>query len=1714
MKINQRYRRFIPKIAGITVAIVVVLGTVLLRIPSTNAASLHKKYQFIKTNYTVPSSNVAWVATDGSDTSGNGTEGSPYATFKKALASISNGGTVVAKSGIYRQPHFFVSGDNVTIQAAPGAEVWLKGSDIVNSWTSENGIWKTTGNYHNYCHVCTTNADPSKEGVAAYPEQVFINDEPLKQVATKVEVTPGSNTFYVEDHTPTTLKTANNNANGYNIGAQDNITYYIGKNPASGVTEISERTRAFTSTGRNVSIKGINIAQYSPVQVWNYKDPYDPAADQGVYSGPTAVSINGSGSLVQDMIVTQSSSQGLFFNGAESSTAKGVKAIDNGGSGVGANKSHNTTFANGELYGNNSEGFLTTDCGAYCTIADIKVTHTRNFTFRNNIIDYSRDNTAYSAAANANKGGIIGFWCDEGCIETKIAGNFFTNSPLAIMYEVSGSSIIASNIIESSGMGIRVAGSDDVKVYNNTISRTYRPVYIFEDSRIDGCNYWKNGSCAAEEKWSKGLNLDWNTSGVELYNNIISSRPLAASNDLTGGEYQRAYSLRVEGAQNVQGGPYVDANDMMKGFDYNAYYRNDSADANLSVWDFKSGSGKTDTVLKSVAEISSSNKFSSAVAGRDVHSLDTFGSRANNPYFVKEADNNNDYRKSNYNLKAGSSAINKGASLPSDVAQAIDPTGKTVKPNVPVNLGVLVNVLMDATNGQTPPQPPATVNIPDAALKAAINKTLGSGRPSTQDVTVDELAQITHLSVDSTTKVKNLTGLEKAVNLQELNIDGHEVASLALLSSLTKLTKLTATNNKITSIEPLKNLANINTLLLSGNAIVSAAPLANMTHLAQVSLSGKSAEFDVANFTKSAASLAKLQLSGSSDGKAQLKDSDKLKQLNKIDTLQLSSFSLTGADLNSIGAMTQLSSLKLDDGNISDVSFLRGLTNLTKLDVSNQQVRLSANTTPFASPLKDVAGSSVGIVNNANLANDGIGQIKVVAPNYDGAAHELSALWTKDIAVGAATAKFNGQLTASVTLPKADKAQLQAQIDRANNAADYIKNDSAVASALSAAKVVVAKTSPTPAEISQATNNLKQALDAAIAKEQAAQSAARAAVDKAKNSKAPADIRAAEALLANVQDADKKSTMQGELNTIKQEISDARTALSSLITTAKNTPTEGFSNDTVNALKGEIAAAEAANKNQDSTAAQLVATKTKLQAALDALRADKTALNQAIINAEKEPSYIKDDSAVKTALQKAKDIQTATNPTPGEVNTAANNLSAAVTAAKKKETDAQTAASAATAAAESARTAQAVAQAQNLVNAVQDTSVKSALQSRLGAITNQLNNAKQALNTLIARAEAMSTTGMSADTVKAFKDKITQAKQVYNDSSASVTRIQTATAELQAALDALRPDKTTLGDAIARAESQPAYIKADAAVKAALQKAKDVQAAANPTPAEISTATQQLNQAVAAAQKAESDAQAAATAAVATAEGQKTAQAVANAQTLVNKVQDSTVKTNLQARLTAIVVQTFVSKQTVRQANGTDITLATSGDKCYNIKNAAAAAQPQNMPSSYGLIGSVNFTINCDRHAQSAVGYTTKVTLELPRRYATDKLKAIKYNINTPSTNDITDQVAFKTSADGKRTVIEYSITDGGFGDADNTSNGVIDDPVAIYEQAGSNPAPANNGGGTAANGEAKNGQAAGGNRLSDTGVSFYGYIAGAAAIVIIGGGLYKLSSTLKKRQS
>ena len=253
-------RRKLYKIIVAHVAVLFVAGLGLMHFIPAHAVRINNMYQFTDTNYAVPTSNVAWVSPYGDDASGNGTESAPYKTFKFALSKLSNGGTVVAKSGIYREPHFSIDKTNITLQAAPHAEVWLKGSDVVSGsvWTKEGNLWKTKGRYTNFCHVCTVNSNPAEEGTAALPEQVFINDKPLKQVASKAEVSAGS--FYAEDQTPTT-RTFNSDTGKYDYhpGVEDDITYYVGSDPTEGVTEISQRSRAFTAAGAGFNMKGINV---------------------------------------------------------------------------------------------------------------------------------------------------------------------------------------------------------------------------------------------------------------------------------------------------------------------------------------------------------------------------------------------------------------------------------------------------------------------------------------------------------------------------------------------------------------------------------------------------------------------------------------------------------------------------------------------------------------------------------------------------------------------------------------------------------------------------------------------------------------------------------------------------------------------------------------------------------------------------------------------------------------------------------------------------------------------------------------------------------------------------------------------------------------------------------------------------------------------------------------------------------------------------------------------------------------------------------------------------------------------------------------------------------------------------------------------------------------------------------------------------------------
>jgi endo-beta-1,3-glucanase len=455
-----------------------------------------------------------------------------------------------------------------------------------------------------------------------------------------------------------------------------------------------------------------------------------------------------------------------------------------------------------------------------------------------------------------------------------------------------------------------------------------------------------------------------------------------------------------------------------------------------------------------------------------------------------------------------------------------------------------------------------------------------------------------------------------------------------------------------------------------------------------------------------------------------------------------------------------------------------------------------------------------------------------------------------------------------------------------------------------------------------------------------------------------------------------------------------------------------------------------------------------------------SSLQAAITAAEAEPEYIKNDNDVKTALAAAKAVVAQANPSQTDIQNATNNLNNAVAAAKQKERDTQAVAETAVAAAENSKRPSDVSAAQAKVNAVQDPDKKAAFQARLQSVTNAINSAKTSLSTLIGQAQGVSTTGMTSATAQALQAQITASQQVLAGNS-SVAELQDSRDKLQNAINNLRADKTALQTAIATAEAEPDYIKNSPEVNTALQQAHNIQSNANPSVADVKSATEHLQQAVSEAKQKERDAQNAAEAAVTTAERDKTQAAIDTAKNIVNKVQDPTKKTSFQNRLNAIVVPSPnpnpnpnptnpTNSATITQPHGGSVIVSTSSNKCYNLASVKAAPAPESY-NNRTLRDVVDFTINCTSQT-AATGYTTQVTLTLSRRYSDTKNLIVAKIANNTLKEDITSHVTFGTSADGKYTTISYSLTDGGFGDEDGAANGVIVDPVGVYErEAGNN---------------------------------------------------------------
>ena len=230
------------------------------------------------------------------------------------------------------------------------------------------------------------------------------------------------------------------------------------------------------------------------------------------------------------------------------------------------------------------------------------------------------------------------------------------------------------------------------------------------------------------------------------------------------------------------------------------------------------------------------------------------------------------------------------------------------------------------------------VNIPDANLRAAIENALG--KASGAIITAADMVKLTRLEAQNV-NINNLTGLEAAINLRQLDlgteyveaerryINSNSISDLSPLVNLTNLTSLDLGDNDISNLSPVAGLTNLALLDLGGNSISDLSPLAGLTQLINLSLNGNSITdlSPLAGLTQ----LINLSLNGNN-----ISDTSAVAGLTNLITLSLGGNNIS--DISAVTGLTQLTNLSLGGNNISDISAVTGLTQLTNLSLGGNNI--------------------------------------------------------------------------------------------------------------------------------------------------------------------------------------------------------------------------------------------------------------------------------------------------------------------------------------------------------------------------------------------------------------------------------------------------------------------------------------------------------------------------------------------------------------------------------------------------------------------------------------------------------------------------------------------------------------------------------------------------------------------------------------------------------
>ncbi len=228
----------------------------------------------------------------------------------------------------------------------------------------------------------------------------------------------------------------------------------------------------------------------------------------------------------------------------------------------------------------------------------------------------------------------------------------------------------------------------------------------------------------------------------------------------------------------------------------------------------------------------------------------------------------------------------------------------------------------------TPPEqkPDTVVQIPDPNLRAAIAEVLG--KSPTAPITVGEMEGLERLDIGNR-NIKDLTGLQFAINLSQLYLYDNQISDISPLAGLINLKRLGFPDNNISDLSPIAGLINLEWLYCARNNASDLSAFRGLTNLEYVSFSSNNVS-DLSPFS-GLMNLKRIRSWGNP-----LSDLSPLAGLTNMEGVNICGADLS--DLTPLASLTGLKELYLVSNGISDISPLRGLTGLTRVNLEGNNI--------------------------------------------------------------------------------------------------------------------------------------------------------------------------------------------------------------------------------------------------------------------------------------------------------------------------------------------------------------------------------------------------------------------------------------------------------------------------------------------------------------------------------------------------------------------------------------------------------------------------------------------------------------------------------------------------------------------------------------------------------------------------------------------------------